>query len=410
MSHIALGELMPFQANGIHQQRTWVNDPNKAILKERWQKLANARVINRPELMKETASRTVSSEGEDLDSRAHLGAINQRINSEPASIVRYSFRTLDRQWLLADSRVIDRPSPELWAVRGKKQFFFNQLAAQPTGTGPAVVVAGYVPNMDHFKGNSGGSVLPAFRDANGTLFNILPGLCDLLSKRTGTRVDDGMLVSYIAGLAAFPAFSKRFSGDLREGGVRIPLTLDYDTMRDVSALGSDAIELFTYCERTVGRTQPRKSVRVSDGPRLVGDKNSLRICPDNANYDPELEQIRLGEIVIGNVPASIWAYEVSGMPVVKKWLGYRKAVPTTKWSSPLNEIVTTTWPKVWTEELLDLLNVIAQLRSLENQHEVLLGRVLEGPMLTVQQIKDAGLLPPPLWSTKPASRDGGLAR
>ncbi|NBO56520.1 MAG: hypothetical protein EBU84_18445, partial [Actinobacteria bacterium] len=148
LSYPSLGDLMPFQANGIHQQRTWVNDGTKSVLVDRWKKLASARVASRPTLMKETSSRKVDATGRDLSTGSPLGPLNDRINSEPVSIVRYSFRTLDRQWLLADSRVIDRPSPELWAVRGPRQIFFSELHSHPVGVGPAITVAGFIPNLD----------------------------------------------------------------------------------------------------------------------------------------------------------------------------------------------------------------------------------------------------------------------
>jgi hypothetical protein len=61
--------------------------------------------------------------------------------------------------------------------------------------------------------------------------------------------------------------------------------------------------------------------------------------------------LHLGDLDIVGVIENVWNYQVSGMHVVKKWIGYRKASPSTKWSSPLNEIVTESWPKAWTDEL-----------------------------------------------------------
>jgi hypothetical protein len=409
LSHISLGDLMPFQANGIHQQRTWVNDPSKSILKERWQKLANARVANRGELMKETRSKKVAFGGKDLESGNALGPINERINSDPASIVRYSFRTLDRQWLLADSRVIDMPSPTLWAVRGKRQIFFNELHSHPIGTGPAISIAGFIPNLDHFRGHSGGRVLPVFRDKENIEWNLLPGLVELLQERISEAITHELLIEYIAGLTSFPAFSKFFQDDLREGGVRVPITLDYDLFLSVASLGADAIELFTYGERTLSPGRPKLTLRIGDGPFVVGSKDSMRQGPENPSYLADRKEINLGEIVIGEVPESVWSYEVSGMPVVKKWLGYRKASPSAKWSSPLNDIVTENWPKSWTEELLDLLHVILQLRNRETIHADLLAQVIKSKTFDVTEVEGAGLLPPPIASTKPASSLGGLS-
>jgi hypothetical protein len=398
---VPLGEMMPFHANGIHQQRTWVNDPSKQVLKDRWAKLAGARVASRPELMKETSSKTVISSGHDLGTLEALGPIGNRINTTPASIVRYSFRTLDRQWLLADSRIIDRPSPELWTVRGKKQVFLNELHSHPVGEGPSVVAAGYIPNLDHFHGR-GGRVIPIFRDGKNSEWNLLPGLLDLLNERLDEPIDEVTLISYAVGITAFPAFSSLFSEDLRQGGVRVPICLDATLIAEVAALGRTAIELFTYAERTLGNQPIRVSVRITDGPN-IREGGQSRGMPDAVRYDKDTECLHLGALVIENVAPDVWDYQVTGMPVVKKWVGYRKSSPSAKRSSPLNDVITTSWPKQWTEELLDLLHVITQLRRLEARHELLLDQVREAPQLGYDQILTEGLLPPPKASTKPAA-------
>ncbi len=403
---VALGELMPFHANGIHQQRTWVNDPNKKILVERWTALVNARVANRSELMKETQSKKTGGLGIDLVTREALGPINDRLNRDPVSIVRYSFRTLDRQWLLADSRVIDRPSPELWSVRSNTQVFFSELHSHPVGEGPSIVPAGHIPNLDYFHGR-GGRAIPAFRDAHARKWNLLPGALELISAEIGVQITGAQLISYVAGIAGFPAFSRRFSSDLQQGGVRLPITLEHNLFLEVSKLGSQAIELFTYCERTLNN-KIVSTVRIKNGPHVIGERSTARQMPEAALYDKATMQLKLGDLVIGNVRSDVWNYEVTGMLVVKKWIGYRKASPTTKWSSPLNDIVSETWPKAWTEELLDLLHVVTQLRDLEPRHERLLDRVLDGPMFSNQLLWKNELLPPPSTSTKPESQDSGI--
>ncbi len=405
---IALGDIMPFQANGIHQQRTWVNDPSKKMLKERWEKFANARIISRAELMKETRSRKINSTGRDLNTKELLGPLNQGLNQEPVSIVRYSFRTLDRQWLLADSRVIDMPSPELWQVRGPRQIFLNELQSQPIGLGPAISIASFIPNMDHFKGNSGGRVLPIFRDGKNLKWNLLPGFLSMLHERIDHSINEATFLSYVVGLTAFPAFSLKFTEDLREGGVRIPVTLQNDLLIEIADLGSTAIELFTYCEKTLNRENVQSTIRSKVGPHLVGDRMTPKNMPESVFYDAESKTIHLGELVFGGVSEDVWNYQVSGMQVIKKWVGYRKAKPSTKWSSPLNEIVSESWPKAWTEELLDLLHVIFQLRGLESRHEDLLAKVLAGPLLSNTSVTDAGLLPAPKYSTKPDQESTGL--
>jgi hypothetical protein len=261
--------------------------------------------------------------------------------------------------------------------------------------------------LDHFHGR-GGRVLPVFRDAENSEWNLLPGLLDVLNVGLNAPIGEAVLISYIAGVTAFPAFSAFFSDDLREGGVRLPITLQSDLFSDVADLGSTAIELFTYCGRTLNRTKVQNSVRLKNGPEILGGQASYRGMPESAIYDPETEILHLGELAIGGVAENVWNYQVSGMYVVKKWIGYRKATPTTRGSSPLNEIVTESWPKAWTEELLDLLHVITQLRSLEERHESLLEKVLAGPMLSNSSLKETGLLPAPEFMTKPAKPSDGI--
>ncbi len=404
---ISILDVMPFQANGIYQQRTWVNDASKKILQERWAKFVNARVAARGTLLKETRSRKISSSGKDLETNELLGPLNVGLSHEPASIVRCSFRTLDRQWLIADSRIIDMPSPELWQVRGPRQIFFTCLNAVPTEAGPTISIAPFIPDLNYFHGRSG-KVLPVFRDKNNSEWNLLPGLLGAVNESFSDSIDEADLISYVAGVTAFPAFSARFSDDLREGGVRLPLTMQFELFKEFADLGSTAIELFTYCEKTLNREQVRSNLRLKNGPRIMGEKAAFRRMPETESYESDTEMLQLGELAIGGVKENVWNYQVSGMHVVKKWIGYRKATPTTKWSSPLNEIVTEAWPKAWTEELLDLLHVITQLRDLEERHESLLEKVLAGPLLSNSSLKEAGLLPAPDFMTKPAKPSDGI--
>jgi hypothetical protein len=405
---LRLSEIMPFHSYGVKQNRTWVNDASREILIERWKRLSNARVESREKLMKATDTRSIDSLGSDLFTGEKLGPINNRINSEPVSIIRCSFRTLDRQYLIADSRVIDRPRPELWDVHSKKQVFFASMEAHPIGVGPAISISGYIPDNDYFKGNSSGWIYPVFRDKRATVWNLLPGLIELINNEIDKPIDEAEFFSYLAGVCSFPGFAKKFELDLREGGVRIPITLQHELLSEFAALGTSAIELFTYCERTMNREKVQSTVRVKDGPHLVGNNSKPRSMPELVSYDSESEQVHLGDLTFGGVSEDIWNYQVSGMHVIRKWVGYRKAKPSTKWSSPLNDIVSETWPKAWTEEFLDLLHVIFQLRGLESRHEDLLKKVLAAPLLSNTSVIDAGLLPAPKYSTKPDQESTGL--
>jgi len=286
-------------------------------------------------------------------------------------------------------------------VRGKKQVFLNELHSHPIGEGPSLSVAGHIPNLHHFHGR-GGRAIPVFRDGKNREWNLLPGLLDLLNRQLNEPIDAPTLVGYLVGITAFPGFSAQFSEDLRQGGVRVPLCLDTGLVVEVAALGRSAVELFTYTDRTLGEGPVKASIRIADGPR-IREGGPSRVMPESVRYDEQTECLCLGSLVIKNVAPDVWDYQVTGMPVVKKWVGYRKSSPSAKRSSPLNDIVTTSWPKQWTEELLDLLHVITQLRRLEARHENLLDRVRQAPHLSYDEILGAGLLPPPRAATKPTA-------
>ncbi len=89
----------------------------------------------------------------------------------------------------------------------------------------------------------------------------------------------------------------------------------------------------------------------------------------------------------------MWNYEVSGFRVVKRWFDRRKREPEGNRFSPLDDMVATSWESEWTEELINLLNVLRLLVELEPRQAELLDRVLAGQMITAQELRAAGVLP-----------------
>lgn len=78
-------------------------------------------------------------------------------------------------------------------------------------------------------------------------------------------------------------------------------------------------------------------------------------------YDPETETLAVGDGQVGGVRPDVWAYQVSGMPVLTKWLGYRTAKGAGRAASSksgLDKIRPTKWPDEWNDELLDLIRVL----------------------------------------------------
>lgn len=75
----------------------------------------------------------------------------------------------------------------------------------------------------------------------------------------------------------------------------------------------------------------------------------------NRNSRLYTETLRVGAGEFRPVSREVWEYEVSGLRVVRSWLGYRMKNPSGKSSSPLDEIRPERWTGEMTMELLDLL-------------------------------------------------------
>jgi len=124
--------------------------------------------------------------------------------------------------------------------------------------------------------------------------------------------------------------------------------------------------------------------------------------PEAMSYDPATLTVHVGAGQVRPVTPEVWAYEVGGMNVLKKWFGYRKRKPAGKRTSPLDDINPVIWSPDYTTDLLALLNVLGRLVELEPTLADLLDRVLAGPLVTMTDLHQAGVLPPPPDTRKPA--------
>jgi hypothetical protein len=127
--------------------------------------------------------------------------------------------------------------------------------------------------------------------------------------------------------------------------------------------------------------------------------------PERIFYDESTRTLHVGDGEIGPVAPEVWRYQVSGMWVVKHWFGYRKKNPSGTRKSPLDHIVATTWTTAMTTELLELLNVLGRCVALEPRQAELLERIVDGPLITINDLKDNAILPvPAMAQSAPKSR------
>ena len=297
LSYPALGDLMPWQAPGVKPNRTWVYDPSPEVLRTRWDRLIKASAGDKAVLFKESDARRIDTMlAQPVTGFApHKGTIKEETKPCPEPI-RVAYRSFDRQWVIPDARVQERPRPELWHVAGNEQVFATEQHAHPIESGPALVFAAYVPDMHHINGR-GGRVLPLYRDRAAGATNLVPGLVRSLSQRLGLVVTAPDVLAYIAAVASHNGYTARFAEDLRTPGVRVPLTADPDLWAQAVRVGKRVIWLHTYGERFADPTDGRPAAPPKPAPKWramiqVAIPGTAEEMPDDISYDAETESVK----------------------------------------------------------------------------------------------------------------------
>ncbi|WP_306360002.1 type ISP restriction/modification enzyme [Nocardia sp. CC227C] len=394
-----VGDLLPWSQTGVKPNRNWVQAPDRVTLVRRWDRLIRSTATEKAELMKATRDRGLTSNPPALPgAEPPRTPLAEQTRTDP-TIEPIALRSFDRQHLIYDARVIDFARRPLWEVRGPQQIYVTEQHAHPITAGPALVFTDLVPSMHHFNGR-GGRVLPLYRDAAGLMPNTAPGLHTCVGSRLGTPVNAEDLLAYVAAVTAHPAYTTRFAQDLRNPGVRIPLTTDLESWTDAVRLGREVLWLHTfghrYTDPDAGRPHSTPRLDAHRRPRVTATiPDSTSEMPDVITYEPATETLHIGSGRIAPVPRTVWEYEVSGLKVVKHWFDYRKRNPGGKRTSPLDDINPKQWPARFTTELLELLNVVGRCIELHSVQAELLDRICSGPCLTVTELEDAGVLPVP---------------
>ncbi|WP_326702580.1 type ISP restriction/modification enzyme [Streptomyces cyaneofuscatus] len=392
----ALNDLLPWGSPGIKANRSWASSPSKETLRRRWARLVReSDPATKSVLFKETRDRTLTSTADALPGLpARTGTVRDETDTRPA-LACVSLRSFDRQWLISDNRVLDYPRPSLWASADSvQQLFLNQQSSHEIDSGPAVVATHLLPDTHHFNGR-GGRVMPLLHPDGSP--NVAPGLLAHLTCSLGAGpVGATDLAAYIAGVTGHSAFTEHFAEELLTPGVRLPLTKDPELWHRATVLGAEMLWASTYGARLI---DPAAGRPAGDVRFPKGDDRQVRYLsnighgvPDHMRFEAETQTLSLGEGAFAPVPAAVWSYHVGGMKVVNKWFGYRKAKPTSKKTSPLDDLHVESWPTEWTEELIELLSVLRRITDLAAAQRDLLADILAGPAFTRDELSAAGVL------------------
>ncbi|MGC5026994.1 type ISP restriction/modification enzyme [Tsukamurella sp. DT100] len=389
---VPLDQIFWWNGSGVMPGRTWVIAPDAKNLTDRWGALKKASPLDRQrELFSEHEDRRI--DGAQRDGLPGFPARTTSVLADTGACpppIRYGFRSFDRQWIIPDKRLINRPNPTLWKVRSDQQVYMTAFERVVPGTGPAVTFSGLVPDLDHFRGNHGGRAFPLLADGV-TVPNTAPGLLSLLTARYGFAVSGPDLMAYLACLLAHPGFLIRVKDEFSSPGIRVPLTGSGELFARCVELGRRVIWLHTYGTRftdpAAGRPASAPRIAAGQAPSVVAaipsDPDSM---PNELGYHAAQEELRVGYGRVANVTEGMWDYQVSGVNVLHKWFSYRKhdrerPVIGDRRVSDLMKIQTDHWLADYTSELIDLLNVLGLLCELEPQQDALLAEVVVGPLI-----------------------------
>ncbi len=403
-SYPAIDELFIYNGSGVMPGRTWVIAPDAETLGKRWDTLLRA-----PEDKKDLLFHPHEGGDRSVAKRVKTALPGFSTGTGPVgeekgpvvSPVRYGFRSFDRQWIIPDNRLINRPNPNLWRAHSNQQVYLTALERTSPTSGPGVTLTANIPDLDHYSAR-GGRAFPLWLDSAGTVANIPPGLLAVLQQRLGVAVTAPDVLAYVVALTGHPAYASRFEEELKQPGLRVPVTADGSLFAESVQLGRRVAWLHTFGERYI---EPAEG-RPAGPPRLTSDKaprvpptgtipSNPDAMPDTIDHDASERRLLIGSGYVDEVTSAMWSYEVSGKHVLRQWFSYRKRdrerpiIGDRRPPSALGNIQPDHWLAEYTTDLLDLLNVLGLLVEFEAAQADLLDRICDAPLITRDELDTA---------------------
>ena len=243
---------------------------------------------------------------------AHNGALIQAL----------AYRPLDQRCFYNDVALLNRPGPELQRVWGVGN---TGLYAMPggTGRGPAVWCHHVLPDYHAFRGSYGGYAFP-LHDRRPAVddTNVARPLIDGLSAAYGTAVEPEQVFHAVLCLLSARSYTLRFAEDLEDVFPHVPFPADHADFERAASLG-----LRIRAAETFGiGTQPA-ALADAGFVRLVAAPNPGASLAASQRDGSRLTLCTDGSGVVEGVPTRLWAFEVSGYPVLARWLEGRRGLP-----------------------------------------------------------------------------------
>ncbi len=405
----SISDLLPWSSPGVKANRGWPMSPDIETLARRWDTLVAESDTDRKNTLFEKNDRKSNRKIDRSYGRNLPGFPNEAaatpLSSESGPCpepICLAWRSFDRQWIIPDVRVLDRPRPPLWEARGGRQVHLTCIEDDCPSNGPAVTFTHLLPGQHHYHGR-GGRAFPLWRDNTATTANLTPKLLNHLARVLDTNVAAEDMLAYVAAVCAHPAYTAWFNEvSPHTPGLRVPLTADRDYWSMAVVLGRRGIWAHTFGERYVenGDGRPPGRIRLANGPKLRSETGAGTLNRTLA-YDAERRELRIGDGVFEKVAPEVNGFEVSGTNIVRSWFNYRRAPTGSSDPDSLESITPDGWRHEWDIELLDILNALTALVALQPEQAELLVAIIDGPQITVADLTAAEVLPIPAEAKKP---------
>lgn len=400
----ALIDLFPWQQPGCKFGRLWPQSPSVSTLKARWAHFTGIKSAEdrAKAFVTGSSGRNIYTQVRDMKRLVEL-----KSSDSHQEVKRYGYRSFDRQWAFYDPRLAKTESPSLWASLSDKQLFLVTCPTAKLGLGPAATVSVYVPDLHYFNGRGGKDVIPLFRDRLGTpnidvsLLTTLTRILASPQSRIKSVVAEE-LFAYCYGVLAGSDYTQRFKSELETPGPRIPLTRDPVLFLEMVHHGGELLWLQTFGERF--GSSGRCDFLIDPAIKWAATPSRAPSDLKDVTYNPVEKILYVGDGRLCGVEEQVWAFEVSGMPVVKKWLGYRTlrgAGKTTSSNSPLDRIRPNTWESEWSDELREVVHVLTETQRVLPKGTDILNRILAGELIRASELP----MPAELLRKPPNSED-----
>lgn len=251
------------------------------------------------------------------NSAMNKAADAQKVAFEQDAIEPISYRPFDPRFLYNVPEFVDRQRADLSQNWGTNNFALMSLSCG-TGTGPAIWSHGLKPDQHSFRGSYGGWIFPLFNPAEGESHFLNAGLLAGLRAAYGDSVEPQDVYDAVLALLSASSYTTRFAHDLEDDFPQVPVPADAGLFDRAAGIGASIRELQGF------RRQAGERFRTA---RLDGDAGgaTLDIPTPARAFSGEA---RMGAIAllpkaalrIVGVSERAWQFNVSGYPVIYKWL------------------------------------------------------------------------------------------